>query len=167
MTSIFYVLIILPLIIIALLTFVFQSSVLAIRNQEYLVNCPYPIFNGNVTVGNPAFINGVRINYTITVQATTNQTGTYFDCRITNNSPAVNIISKHYGKTDFGIIATGWNAWFADTITSFFGKAQPQLTVVYLMFNAPAIVTGLAWFAYAELFMLFLIGLGIFMVIRG
>lgn len=157
------------------LAFVFQSSQQAIKNEQFLLNCPAPINNGVATLVN--IVDGVRLNYTVTVSGSQfgakNYNGTYFECTIDQitKQPSANTHIKNYGAVleFFGnsIINYGWFAWVGDTITSYLDNIQPLITMIYLMFTAPASVSGLAWFTYGQLFLLLLIGLGIFMVVRG
>lgn len=177
-SNIYLVLIVLPALILFILAFIFQSSVQAISKQQFLLNCPLPISNGVITFGNPAIVDGLRLNYTVNTGGSyqafgsSNYNGTYFDCYLDHlafppDNPTAIAITKNYGATLFSVIPYGWYAWVGDSVSVFVGKVQPFLTMVYLMFTAPAQVTGLVWFTYAQVFMLFLIGLGIFMAVRG
>lgn len=172
MSGIYYVLIVLPILILVILAFIFQSSVQEIKGQQFLLNCPYPISNG---VASNTNIIDTRLNYTVNYGSggnfsSHNYNGTFFECHITSVNPLLlgaSTIVKNYGATFFNIIPYGWYAWVGDTISVAVGKVQPFLTMVYLMFTAPTQVTGLAWFTYVQVFLLFMIGTGIFMAIRG
>ncbi|MGH7176312.1 MAG: hypothetical protein ACREJC_02925 [Tepidisphaeraceae bacterium] len=158
-----------PLIIVAVLTFVFQGSVAELQVQQFRINCPYPLFQGNVTFGNPAFIaGGTVLNYTTAYSANVTDNGIRFKCGsdpITGNLQA-STSSEQYGATFFGI-PWGWIGFVSHTMTDFFDKVIAGITMLYLLINAPAEATGLAWFGYANAILIGFIALGIFMVIRG
>lgn len=162
-----------PVIIIALLAFVFQSSVQELNEQHFLNNCPYPILNGIATFGNPPFIPNTvqanRLNYTVTWNNNTH--GSFFECHLDNLSnphQGATIIIKNYGASTFGgAIPYGWYAWLGDSIVTATSKVQPTLTALYLYVQAPTIATGTMVFSYMNGFFVFCIGLGLFMVFRG
>lgn len=173
MSEIYYALIILPIIIIAVLSFAFQSSVQEITLQQFRLNCPYPIYQGfiNATAGDIA-IEDTFVVYNVTYLGNITSDGMRFQC-IANpgpgpdtGSPQVLISSEQYGATFFGI-PWGWIGYVSHTMTEFFDKADAGARLIYLMIFAPSQATGLAWFGYVNAVLLTFIALGLFLVIRG
>lgn len=163
-------LIIAPIFIMACLIFIFQGGLSTkITNQQYLMNCPAPIFHGNVVFGNPVFVDNNRLNYTVAVNQTQTETtkGSYFDCYITNELPAVSVASKPYGATLYNVIPYGWYAWAGDTVYSYLARIQPSLGMVWLLYDAPAQVTGFGFFTFINVILTAMIGLGLFLVARS
>lgn len=173
MADLAIILIVVPLIILLSLAFVFSDNLSNISEQQFLMNCPYPILNGIANFGSPAVIppnsNANRLNYTVSWNNNTH--GSFFECKLDpfGNPPQQgNLIIKNYGASTFGgAIPYGWYAWLGDTIVQFFSKLQPFLTMIYIMFNAPAEISGFPWFTYINVGLLAFIGLGITLAIRG
>src|SRR5574339_983389 len=158
-------LIILPALFLFALIFIFASSVTAIANQEYLLNCPYPLQEG--TVSNANIVDN-RLTYNVTYSGAVNATGAFFNCYLNaGNFQSAQIIAKTYGATAFNVIPYGYYAYLADYVGVFFGKAQPLLTIVAVTLNAPAQVTGLALFTLIEVMLAMMIAFGLFIAIRG
>jgi hypothetical protein len=155
--------------IISLLAFIFQSSVSEIQQQQFLINCPYPLFNA--VAGNITIVNNVVVKYDSTL-GTANQTdkGSFFQCYddpvSSGFQPTVNLKLKPYGVPLFSTVICGWCAWAGDTITVFFEKAQPFLTLIYLLVQAPTIVSGMSWWTYVNAVLITFIALGIFMAFK-
>lgn len=165
------ILLIFPLIVFLFIAFVFQSSTPNTQRQEFLLNCPYPISNEVATFGNPAIIDGRRLNYSTVVQPVVNNyNGTFFECFLdptANPQQSAFTRIKPYGATLFNVIPYGWYAWVGDTISVFFAKAQPLLTLFALVFTAPAQVTGITWFTYINIGLVIAPVIGIILLIRG
>lgn len=172
MSEIYYALIVLPIIIIAVLSFAFQSSVEEITFQQFRLACPYPVYQGNVTIGDPFLIDGINVNYTITYAGNITSNGVRFQCLANpgpgpdTGDPIVNTSGEQYGATFFGI-PWGWIGYVSHTMTEFFNKVDASAKLVYLFVFAPAEATDLPWFIYANVILLGFVSLGIFMVIRG
>jgi hypothetical protein len=160
---------VLPIIIIAVLTFAFQSSVSELTALQFRINCPYPLFQGNVTFGNPAFIGGGTVlNYTTAYSGNVTDNGIRFKCGTDPITGALSAStsSEQYGATFFGI-PWGWIGYVSHFMTDFFDKIIASITMIYFLINAPAEATGLAWFGYVNAVLIGFIALGIFMVVRG
>lgn len=166
MTSIYYVLVLLPVTIITVMSFAFASSVAELSNKQFLLNCPYPIFNG---VASNLTIVGSTLDYDITYGVGNNASGTFFVCFIDNITQQKSAFTsvKPYGATAFNTIPYGWYSWFGDTVAHFFDKIIPFISMIYLIVNAPAQIMALSWYSYANLFFVFCIAIGIFLMIRG
>ena len=112
-----------------------------------------------------------QVNYHITNfgNGTNSDSGTYFECFIDQNTHLEGAFTKikPYGATLFSAIPYGWYAWVGDTVSVYFGKTSPAIAMLGDYVTAPAQVTGLAWFTYIQVFLLGLVGLGIFLAIRG
>lgn len=154
-------------------SFVFQSSVEEIRHQEFLINCPYPMYEG---VAQNVAITDVYVTYTIAHDKDINgnatsidrdKVGTEFECTVTDGLFGVSTATRQYGATLFDVINYGYTGYLSDAITQFFQKAQAQVIKLYLIYDAPAQVTNLAWWSYVNYILTAFIGLGIFMVARG
>lgn len=178
-SSIYALFIFLPLLIFAIILFIFSSQLgSALTNQQYLLNCPYPISNaviaqhsvGNMTVSEIQVV-GTVVEYNLTY-GNANQTdkGTFFQCSIGNGvvggSHDVFAQQKPYGAY-FAGIPYGQIAFVGDTIWVATGKLQPILVEAYMYFNAPAQVTGLTFFQFVEGFLLLMVGIGVFLAIRS
>lgn len=167
MSEIYYALIILPIIIIAVLSFAFQSSVTEISRQQLILNCPYPINSG---IGNlTAIQNPPQVNYTITRDTNGGDYHvTIFKCGET--SPTSVSTSLYTAVADwfaFTDRVSGYMFYISQSISSFFEKVSAGGTLIYLMVFAPSEATGLAWFGYVNAVMLTFIALGVFLVVRG
>lgn len=173
MSEIYYVFIVLPIIIMGLFSFVFQSSVNAIADQEFLINCPYPIYEGvaeDVTITNVYVTYTIQHDKDINGNVTTNdqsKVGTEFECTVTSGLYGVTTSTREYGATLFNTINYGYTGYLSDAITQFFAKAQAQIIKLYLIYDAPAQVTQLEWWSYVNYVLTAFIGLGIFMMVRG
>lgn len=142
----------------------FQSSVAEIRKQDFLLNCPYPIYQGDATLTG---IIDTRLNYTVAYSAS-NTTGSFFVCTIQPNGLfSASELTKPYGATLFNSIPYGYFGYLGDSIATFGQKVQPFFYKLYLMVQAPTIVTNLSIFTYLNILLGGFIALGTFMVIRG
>lgn len=173
MSEIYYALIVSPMIVISVLGFAFQSSVEELTLQQFRMNCPYPIYQGNVTFGNPAFIQGgVVLNYTINYFGNITSDGVRFLCDAdpgpgpNMGDPRVSVSNEQYGATFFGI-PWGWIGYVSHAITEFFNHVDAGIRMLYLFVFAPTEATDLVWFTYINAFLFTLVALGILMVIRG
>ena len=153
-----------------IIAFVFGSQVQELKLKQYLLNCPYPIFNGvaeNVTFSSDQ----TRLLYDIDYNAGLNSTGNFFECYIDTaaspDAPSVSINAKSYGATAFNVIPYGWYAWVGDTITVFFSKASPLIDMLFLILNAPSQVTNISWFSYINVILVLFIILGVILIARG
>lgn len=162
-----------PIIIIGSFSFVFQSSVSTIRHQEYLINCPYPIYEG---IAENVNINDVHVTYTIahnrdingnTTTVDKDKVGTEFECTVTNGLFGVSTATRQYGATLFDSINYGYTGYLSDAITQFFQKVQAQSIKIYLLYDAPAQVTQLQWWTYINYILTAFVGLGLFMLARS
>jgi hypothetical protein len=177
--SVYYALIIFPIIFMGVMSFIFQSSLQEIDLQQLRLNCPYPIYSGNATVydidsGNQVLYTVVYGSGTYSSGVGSNDWGSNFICYDANagiaNStvaPTVTVGIKNYGATFFDVINYGWFGFISDGIVSFFDKVSATFAMIYLYINAPAVVSGLPFFSYINGILLGFISLGAFMVIRG
>lgn len=92
----------------------------------YLMNCPLPVYQGNVTNLN---IDGFSVTYNVTYSSS-NSTGSLFECYTTGNLFGVNEIVKDYGATAFGAIPYGWLGYTADSLTILFQRVQALFTLI-------------------------------------
>lgn len=158
-----------------IIAYIYSTTTTSLKNEQFLMNCPAPISNGVATVVN--IVDGIRLNYTVATSAsqftTKNYNGTYFDCFIDpiTKQPSASAQIKNYGAVleFFGatVLGYGWFAWVGDTIWSYLDNIQPFISMLYLLIVVPSAVGALTFFSYINLFMLFLIGLGIFLAVRG
>lgn len=171
--SIYYLFIAFPLIIVAVFTMIFQSSLTEIEVEQFRMNCPLPIFEG--VISNVA-IEGVIIDFDITHNKDINgnitsndqeKVGAKFECYDTQDVIGVSIATKQYGATLFDTIPYGWTGYVSDWLSQAGFKIGASLKLVYLLVNAPAEVTNLAWFSLLNILLFAFVGLGGFMVARG
>lgn len=172
MTSVLFVMIVLPAIILILLAFIFSNSVKAIIQHQTIMNCPFPINSGiaNLT----AVQTPPQINYTQTFDTNTDVYHvTTFECEFDPTSQGASINTRVY-------TADVSNPWFALTnrssgymfyISEIFDTIGIRLNafgnMLWHLFTAPSQVTGLVWFTYAQLFMFSMIAVGLFIIVRG
>lgn len=156
MTSVFYALIILPIIIVVLVSFVFQSVMTSLISVKNEVMCPWPAASG-------LWNNSGTITYT-------NQTYNY---RAVNNNVLTltctpvhtpNGVDYNYGQP---AVAIGIFYFFGDVLSELGHKIVAFFTLVGLFFTYPLAITGMAWWAYAQFVLFSFIILGIIMVARG
>lgn len=165
MSSIYYAMIIFPIIFLATLLFIFSSSLASVNNQQFLMNCPFPVNSGIATLNSIA---NNQLNYTITYDnATSDYHLTLINCYIDNGSQGANTVVYTESATNWFGIGNGYLAYFSNTISQIGLKVQAFFTTIYLFFNAPAEVTGLEFFTYINVILISFIGLGAFMVVRG
>ena len=160
--------------------FVFQGSTIGILNNGFLVNCPSPLQDQTVVgafQGGTFFPQDGKVHYNVGYvisnygNGSNSDVGTFFQCSIQGGNPSVFVQAKPYGAA-LGNCATfcipyGAVAYYGDLMYSTIGKLPAWINLVYAYFTAPAVITGLQWFTYAQVFLLSLIGLGVFMIIRG
>lgn len=169
------ILIILPIIFIAVLNFIFIASLSGINKHAYIINCPYPIYEG---VATNVTITGLTVSYDIihnkdingnTTTTDKDKVGTRFDC--TSNSSGsllgVSTTTRQYGATLFDAIAYGWTGYVSESITKFFEKVNAGTQLVYAYLTAPAQVTGQVFFNYIYVVLIGLVGLGVLLIVRG
>lgn len=161
MSAIYYALILLPIIIIGLMSFVFQSNLEELSVQQLRLNCPYPLINTNVTNLNT---DGVFVTYNTTFDDTPTKVTVFFcgENGVGSANSAVYTFSS--GWFDAG---QGWLAYMSDSMSAFFQKIDAGSRMLYLLVQAPAVVTGLAWFTYLNIILIAFIILGAFMIVRG
>lgn len=172
MSEVYYALIILPTIILALLLFVFQSSITAIEQNQTIMNCPFPINSG---IGNlTAFQNPPQINYTQTFDTDSSDYHvTTFECEFDPTSEGASINTRVYTADttntwfDFTNRASGYMFYISEVIDTIGIRLNAFGNLLWLNLTAPAQVTGLDWFNYVELILVTFIGLGVFMIARG
>lgn len=113
-----------------------NSSSIGIENTEFqmfLMNCPYPIFDGIAT---NATISGFSVDYDITYGNGTDNQGSFFICFNANEglelpiAESVSIVIKDYGATAFDFIPYGWLGYVADWFSSAFQKGGAFFTLV-------------------------------------
>ena len=121
------------LIILAIVSNSSEDSQIDIQRQMFLMNCPLPIYNGDVT---NLDIIGFSVNYTVTYyQSITNFNGTFFECSYTPNPDpdldlSVNAISKEYDSTLFSVIPIGWYGYLADFLVTIFARLEAMFILI-------------------------------------
>lgn len=104
----------------------------------YLMNCPSPIYDGEVDLAGVQII-GFTLNYTVTYGNTTEGDGTFFDCYLDPITGAFSatITYKPYGTASFfDVIPIGWLGYVADFLTNIFERVQSMLVLIS-MFVSP------------------------------
>lgn len=149
------------------LSFIFQSEVEAITVEAWKMQCPFPIYNG---IASNLDIVGTTLNYTVTYGSSNSTSeGTFFICDtdpITGNLRA-NTIIYEYSATLFDAIPYGQFGYVLDWFTMLGSKANAGVQLVYLFLTAPAQISALSFFTYIYIVLIGMMGLGVFMVIRG
>ena len=140
------------LIIMAVVSNSGASAIDRIELQIFLMNCPAPIYHGEVSNLNT---NGLAVNYTVNYGPTEQDfqntfNGTYFNCYDGNEgiegldpAPTVTAIKKAYGDTLFGFIPVGWLGYISDYLVHVFQSAQAFIVMMgYFMTPANFSVLG-------------------------
>jgi len=144
--------------------FIFQSSLNDINVQQLRMNCPYPLLNKNVT---DIEIRGTNIFYNTTEYANTQSASilTVFRC----GEGGLMQVNEAVYTFSSGIFDAqqAYLGYLSASMSAFFDKVVAMGNMVYLLINAPAIVTGLAWFSYIIIVLFAFMAIGAFMVIRG
>lgn len=172
MTSFFYVTLLLPAIILTLLAFVFSNSTVAIAQHQTIMNCPFPINSG---IGNlTAFQTPPQINYTQTFDSDASQYHvTTFECEFDPTSQSASINTRVYtadvSNPWFALTnrSSGYMFYISEVIDTIGIRLNAFGNMIWLFFTTPAQVTGLVWFTYAQLIMSAMIGISLFMIVRG
>lgn len=165
MSSIYFVLFIFPMIFFVILIFIFQSGLTAIANQQFLMNCPLPINSGVALIST---IDNNQVIYTVTYDnATSDYHLTLFSCQIVAGNQNANTIVFTEASTNWFGVANGYLAYFANVLSQTGLKIQAFFTMVALFVDAPAQVTGLAFFTYIQVLLLAWIAIGGFFAFRG
>lgn len=165
MSDIYYALIIFPIIFMLTLSFIFASSVVSLNNQQFLMNCPFPV---NAGIASISTIENNQVIYTITYDnATSDYHLTLFECNIVSDNQGANTIVFTESATNWFGVGNGYLAYFSNSISSFFQKIYNFIIMLWLFIDAPAQVSNLSFFTYINLILTGFIGLGGFMVIRG
>lgn len=153
-----------------ILAFVFQSGVQQIRLEQLRLNCPLPL-NGAVANNTNLASDNVTITYIIDYDADAEDYHvTVFKCaQFGQASVATTVYTADITNNWFDVTAkaSGYMFYISETITAFSQKLLALGNMIYLMITAPSQVTSIAWFTYLNLFLFFLIGVGIFMAVRG
>lgn len=173
-SEIYYALIIFPILFITTLSAIFSSAVEQIEVEQTKANCPYPINSGiaNITAQQLNF--PPNVNYTIDYDTDADDYHvTIFRCTedFVTHLPQVDTLVYTADLTnnwfDITSKASGYMFYISESITAFFQKAIASATILYLMINAPAEVTGLTFMTYVNAVLFSFIALGGFMVVRG
>lgn len=121
------------LIVLAILSNSGEESQANIQRQMFLMNCPMPIYNGDIT---NLDILGFSVNYTVTYyDSLSDFNGTFFQCSYTPNPDPdldleVNAISKPYDSTLFSVIPIGWYGYLADFFVALFARLEAMFVLV-------------------------------------
>lgn len=121
------------IIFLSMITIVSSQSPESIDNIEeemFLMNCPFPIYNGDVTDLN---IDGFSVTFNVTrYDSLTAFNGTFFECSIDGITGAftVSASSEEYDATLFSVIPIGYFGFLADYITSLFDRIVHFFTLI-------------------------------------
>lgn len=170
MSEIYYAFIVLPIIILSLFIFVFQENTNDIAVQQTILNCPYPVNSGIATLSGQQNNFPPVVNYTVANDASnsTEYHVTLFICGEDSITHQPQVSTDVYTATsNWFDVTTGFMFYLSESIEAFFAKVVAVGNLLYLILTAPAQVTGLSWFIYAEIVLFSFIAIGAFMVIRG
>ena len=170
MSEIYYAFIILPMLMLILFMFVFSSSLDAIQVIQTKLNCPYPVNSGIATLTPIQNNFPPVVNYTVTNDASnsTDYHVTLFVCDADpiTQAPRANTV-VYTATSNWFDVTTGFLFYLSEVVQTFLDKVIAVGELIYTMFNAPAEVTGLAWFSYIQVVLIAFIAIGAFMVVRG
>lgn len=168
MSEIFYAFIVVPIILIVVFGFIFQSSVIEIAEKQERLGCPYPAISGlwNDTSVVPSGVfnyTGARFNYN----------GNFGPSNTTLTLTCTNIhtadgIDYYYGASFASPAVVGWAYFVGDWLSELFANKVPALVeLVYLFITAPAQISGLGWYSYVSAVLVTFIVFGGIMLARG
>lgn len=166
MSSIYYALFILPLLFMIVVGFIFQSTVQDVEGNMFVGNCPFPLFQQNVTSSS---ISGDTVQF----QTIQNTGATINNVEVFHCSYTTPPLTRAFGITDyiFDSSAVGYTfagvSYASDVMSSIGLKIQTTISSAWLFINAPAQISALSFWTYINIFLFMLMGLGIFMAIRG
>jgi hypothetical protein len=164
--------IIFPIIFLVTLAFVFTSSLTDVIQYQTIMNCPFPINGGvaNLT----AFQSPPQINYTQTFDSNTGDYHvTTFECEFDPTSQGASINTRVYtadvGNSwfDIGALANGYMFYVSEVIDTIGIRINAFGGMLNEFLFAPEQVTGLVFFTYIQTVLFLLIGIGVFLAIRG
>src|SRR5574338_313633 len=167
-------LIIFPAIFLVTLSFIF-STALEDHSRPYvqygtIMNCPFPLNSAVATLN--ATQHYPQISYTYVID---NDTSAYhvstFECQIDNTSDSPSINTRIYTGSNNWYDVTGRASGYMFYISEMFHTIGVRIDawshLAYLFITAPEQVTGIAFFTYIQGVLTFMVGLGIFLAIRG
>lgn len=158
MSEIFYAFIVVPVILILVMGFIFQSSVVAIAEKQARLECPYPAISGLWNSSGTIVYTNATYNYpnvnnqTLTLTCTEVHTLNGFDYAY--GSPTVSFAGFPFFIGD----------WLSELFTN---KASALAEMVVLFVTAPAQISALSWYIYVDVVLIAFIVIGGIMLIRG
>jgi hypothetical protein len=163
MTSIYFALIIFPIIFMVAMAYIYASSLTSIAVEQIKLNCPYPL---NSAVGSNVNIVGSTVTYDVVHD---NSTGDYhvtvFHC---GEGDTVNVYTTIYTTANNWFnIGTGYLFYISEMLDTFFLKVIALGTLIPLFINAPAEVLAIPEYTYVNAVLIAFVLLGGFMVVRG
>lgn len=170
MSDIYYGLIVFPLIFFVSLSFVFSASLEDVIQWQTIMNCPFPINSGIATLNATQY--PPQVSYDL---VSDNNTDSYhvttFECQFDDNSSGASINTNIYTGSTAWYDVTGRASGYMFYISEYFNTIGTRINAFFnsawQFIDAPAQVTGLAYFSYIQVSLLAMVGLGLFMVVRG
>lgn len=170
-----------PLFFLVILDVIFGVQLTQVYAEQFVANCPYPIFEGTVSnIQSVPASNPIRITYNINhghdingniTNDQSKMVGTVFRCEIdhTSSIPTYGVVTgtREYGDKLFSAFPWGYLGYLSDYLSTWGVKAGATLNLTWTYFNAPAIVTSWDFFTVINLVLAFLTGLGGFLALRG
>ena len=150
--------------------FVFSSSLDAIQVIQTKLNCPYPVNSGIATLSPIQNNFPPVVNYTVVNDASnsTDYNVTLFICGADSITQEPSVSTDVYtASSNWFTVTTGFLFYLSEVVQTFLDKVIAVGELIYTIFNAPAEVTGLAWFSYVQVVLIGFIAIGVFMVVRG
>ena len=150
------------------LIFVFQENTSEIKEQQFKMNCPYPVFSGSVSNLN---VVGVQLTYSVNSSSAFANQVVKFVCFKDTITQQLSAFIITYTPTDsyFPTFdnAFAWIGYTYTAIQAFFDKASAFISLVYLFSQGPAEITGISELSYALLGFAVLSAIGLVLAIRG
>jgi hypothetical protein len=162
--------IVFPLIFFVTLAFLFSNSLEDVIQWQTIMNCPFPVNSGIATLNATQY--PPQISYDLVMD---NDTDAYhvttFNCQYDDTSSGASINTVVYTGTDAWYDVTGRASGYMFYISEFFNTIGTRVNAFFnsawLFIDAPAQVTGLTFFSYIQTSLLFMIGFGMFLAVRG
>jgi hypothetical protein len=164
-TDIFYAFIVFPAIFLVTLLFVFSSSLTDIQVQQLRFNCPYPLLNKNVT--DIQILDNTHVQYNATEFSGAQDASVVriFRC---GEDGAINVsLATYTYSSGFFDAQQAFIGYLSASMSAFFDQIANGANILILFLNAPAEISGLAFFTYIEILLFVFISFGTFMVLRG
>jgi hypothetical protein len=159
-----------PLIFFVTLAFLFSNSLEDVIQWQTIMNCPFPVNSAIATLNTTQY--PPQVAYSTVFD---NDTGSYhvttFECEYDSTSSGASVNTRVYTGSDawYDVTgrASGYMFYISEYVSTIGTRVNAFFNSAWLFIDAPAQVTGLSFFSYIQTSLLFMIGFGMFLAVRG